>query len=240
MGKSIGKAMGQMNQAMNGLGQRNGSYAGQQQGEAMASLNKAATQVQESMNAMQQSAGNSGGMSLMQQLRQMAAQQQGINMQTKELGEGKGLSQEQKEQVGRLAAQQEAVRKSLEQLNKESQGSEDRRRIMGDLQKIADDMKEVVQNMEQQNINPNTIRQQERILSRLLDAQSSMRERDFEKRRKAITGTTPTRKSPAELQNQEQPDQLRRDLLKALEEGYSKDYQELIRKYYEMLGKRKE
>src|SRR5450759_2242847 len=42
MGKAIGKAMGNMAQAMSGLEQRNGSQASAQQGEAMASLNNAA------------------------------------------------------------------------------------------------------------------------------------------------------------------------------------------------------
>jgi hypothetical protein len=147
------------------------------------------------------------------------------------------LSQQQLQEMGRLAKQQEAVQKSLEELNKEAQGGQDRNRILGDLQKIADEMKEVVENLQQNNINPNTIQQQQRILSRLLDAQTSMRERDFEQRRKSLTGTTQLRRSPADIQNDPGLDQIRRDLLKAAEEGYSKDYQDLIRKYYDALNK---
>ena len=171
----------------------------------------------------------------MQQLRRMAGQQQSINIQTEQLSQGQG--QQQMQEMGRLARQQEAVRKSLEQLNKEAQGSQERNRILGDLQKIADEMKEVVENLQQNNVNPNTIQRQQRILSRLLDAQTSMRERDFEQRRKSLTGTTQTRRSPAEIQDDSGLDLLRRDLLKAAEEGYSKDYQDLIRKYYDALNK---
>jgi hypothetical protein len=237
MGRAIGKAMGNMAQAMNGLEQRNGQSAGAQQGEAMASLNNAASLVQSSMDAMEQD-GQGGGMgSLLQQLRRMAGQQQSINIQTEQLSQGQGMSQQQIQEMGRLAKQQEAVRKSLEDLNKEAQGNQDRNRILGDLQKIADEMKEVVENLRQNNVNPNTIQQQQRILSRLLDAQTSMRERDFEQRRKSLTGTTQVRRSPMEIQNDSALDQLRRDLLKAAEEGYSKDYQELIRKYYDALNK---
>jgi predicted acetyltransferase len=100
-------------------------------------------------------------------------------------------------------------------------------------------MKEVVNNLQQNNVNPETIKKQERILSRLLDASKSMRERDYEKKRKAETGTQITRKSPDEidLNSLEGKDRLREELLKALEEGYSKDYQELIRKYFEELEK---
>lgn len=237
MGKAVGKAMGNMTQAMSGLEQRNGQQASGQQGEAMASLNNAASLVQSSMDAMQEGGQGGGAGSLLQQLRRMAGQQQSINIQTERLLQGNGLSQQQLQEMGRLAKQQEAVQKSLEELNKEAQGGQDRNRILGDLQKIADEMKEVVENLQQNNINPNTIQQQQRILSRLLDAQTSMRERDFEQRRKSLTGTTQTRRSPADIRKDSGLDQVRRDLLKAAEEGYSKDYQDLIRKYYDALNK---
>jgi len=237
MGKAIGKAMANMTQAMSGLEQRNGQQASGQQGEAMAALNNAASLVQSSMDAMQEGGQGGGSGSLLQQLRRMAGQQQSINMQTEQLSQGNGLSQQQLQEMGRLAKQQEAVQKSLEELNKEAQGGQDRNKVLGDLQKIADEMKEVVANLQQNNVNPNTIQQQQRILSRLLDAQTSMRERDFEQRRKSLTGTTPVRRSPQDIQKDSGLDQIRRDLLKAAEEGYSKDYQDLIRKYYDALNK---
>lgn len=74
----------------------------------------------------------------------------------------------------------------------------------------------------------------------MLDAQTSMRERDYEQRRTSTAGATPVRRSPAELQEESAQNRQRRDLLKAIEEGYSKDYQDLIRKYYDALDKRKE
>jgi hypothetical protein len=237
MGRSVGEALAKMQNAMRALESRNGNQASQEQAGAMAALNKAATQVQQALQQMMQ--GGSGGMgSLMQQLMMMAQQQMGINLQTQKFGEGQ-FSMEQAAQAARLAQEQEAVRKSLEQLNREAEASGNRERILGDLSQIAEEMKEVVRNLEQQNVNPETIRKQERILSRLLDASKSMRERDFEKRRKAQTGTPITRKSPAELDPSvfEGTSKLREDLLKALEQGYAKEYQELIRKYFEQLQK---
>lgn len=237
MGRSIGEALSKMQNAMRALESRNGMQASQEQGGAMASLNKAATQVQQALQQMMQGGGSGMG-SLMQQLQMMAGQQMGINLQTQRLGEG-NLSTEQAAQAARLAQEQEAVRKSLEQLNKEVEASGERDKILGDLNQIAEEMKEVVRNLEQQNVNPETMKKQERILSRLLDASKSMRERDFEKKRKAQTGTQITRKSPGELDPStlEGNSKLREDLLKALEQGYSKDYQELIRKYFEQLQK---
>ena len=43
------------------------------------------------------------------------------------------------------------------------------------------------------------------------------------------------RASPDELTPTEQADKLRRDLLRALESGYAPDYEELIKRYFELL-----
>ncbi len=230
MGKSIGEAMAHMQGALNALEGRNGFGASQEQGSAMTSLNKTAMQIEQAMkNMMQQSGQGMGG--LMQQLQMMAGQQQSINMQTQ--------SMQQAAEAARLAVEQEAVRKSLEQLNKEAQASGEQKKMLGDLEKIADDMKEVVRNLEQNDVNRETIQKQERILSRLLDASKSMRERDYEKKRKAQTGTEIARRSPGDLDPAavEGKNKLLEDLLKSLRHGYSKDYQELIRRYFDQLQK---
>jgi hypothetical protein len=230
MGRAIGEAMMHMRTAMNALESRNGYGASQEQGLAMGSLNKAAMQVQNAMEAMMQGGGSGMG-GLLQQLQALAGKQESINMQTLEMRAAA--------EAARLATGQEAVRKSLEQLAKEAEASGEQKKILGDLDKIAEDMKEVVQNLEQNNVNPETIHKQERILSRLLDASKSMRERDYEKRRKSETGKEIARRSPGELDAStlEGQNRILDDLLKALQQGYSKDYQELIRKYFDALQK---
>ncbi len=230
MGRSIGEALAHMQGALTALEGRNGYSASQEEGQAMASLNKTAKQLQSAMQNMMQSSGSGAG-GLLQQLQMMAGQQESINMQTQ--------SMQAASEAARLAVEQEAVRKSLEQLNKEAQASGEQKNMLGDLEKIAQEMKEVVQNLEQNNVNPETIHKQERILSRLLDASKSMRERDYEKKRKAQTGTQIARKSPGDLDPSalEGKNKLLEDLLKSLEHGYSKDYQELIRRYFEELQK---
>lgn len=238
MGKSIGDAMRQMNSAMQGLEQRNGQQAGGQQQGAMGSLNEAAEQMQNGINEMMQG-GQGQGMGMagfMQRLQQMSGQQQGINQGTQNMG---GLSPQQQAEMGRLAAEQGMVRKSMEQLAKEAAQSGEMSKMLGDLNKIAQEMREVQTDLAQGNVNPETIKKQERILSRMLDSQRSARERDFEKKRKAESGTNVARKSPGEidLNSQEGRNRLRQDLQKAMDEGYAKDYQELIKKYYEALEK---
>ncbi len=236
MGRSLGEAMQSMQQAMRDLDVRNGAQAAQDQTSAMASLNKSAQQVQQSLEAMIQGAqGSPGGMGLMQQLQMMAGQQMQLNAQTRRMGEGGMDEMQRAAEAARIAQEQDAVRKSLEQLKREAQSGGDGDRILGDLDRIASDMRDVVRNLEQNDASDQTIRQQERILSRLLDASRSMRERDFEKRREAASGRRFTRRGPDSLPTEDTKNWLRQEMLRALERGYSRDYQELIRKYFEEL-----
>jgi hypothetical protein len=232
MGKSLGEAMQRMTEAMQSLDQRNGMAAAQQQQGAMAALNEAAFQVQNAIHAMMQSGGQGMGMAgFLQRLQQMSARQQVINQQTQ------ALTPQQAAEMARLAGEQGAVRKSLDQLQREASASGNLSRLLGDLRSIAEEMREVQTDLAQGEVNPETMRKQERILSRLLDSQRSTHERDFEHRRKAETGMNILRAGPGalDLSTQEGKDQLRRDLLRALEEGYVREYQDLIRKYFELL-----
>jgi hypothetical protein len=235
MGKAMGDAMRSMSEAMQSLDQRNSATSSERQESAMAALNQGAQLVQGAMEALQQGGGEGMGMAgFMQRLKQLSGIQQGINQGTKGMG---GMSQEQAAAMARLAGEQGMVRKSLEQLAREAAAAGELHKMLGDLSSIANEMREVQTDLAQGNVNPETIRKQDRILSRLLDAQRSTRERDFEKTRRAQTGTNVARKSPpaVDLSTQEAKEKMRRDLLRAMEQGYTRDYEELIRKYFDAL-----
>ena len=235
LGKSIGNSLRSMSDAMQSLEQRNKPGAAQQQSEAMGSLNEAAQQLQAAMNAMMQGGGQGMGMAgLMQRLQRMSGQQQGINDGTNNLG---GVTPEQAAAMGKLAAEQGMVRKSLEQLAREAAASGELSKMLGDLNRIAQEMREVQTDLAGGSVSPETRRKQDRILSRLLDAQRSAQERDFENQRTSTAGTSPVRPGPAglDLTTQEGRNRLRRDLQKALDEGYARDYEDVIRRYFEVL-----
>jgi hypothetical protein len=228
MARAIGEAFRNMYNALSALDTRNAPSASQEQRLAMESLNKAAMAVQQSLQTMLQQSGGQGAGSLMQQLQNLAGKQMSINARTLAA-----------EEAARLSVEQQAVQKSLERLSAEARASGKQQRILGDLERIAEEMKEVVRNLEQNDVNPETIRKQERILSRLLDASRSTRERDFEKKRRSRPGQNVGRPGPDELDPETLlgKNKLREDLLRALEHRYSRDYEDLIKKYFEELQK---
>ncbi len=241
MGRALGNAERQMGQSIDNLQKRDKSSAQAQQSGAMESLNEAASLMKSSMDQMMQG-GQGGGMpSLMQQLQNLSGQQMKLNNLTQMMQQamqGK-LSMEQQAQMRRLSDQQEMIRKSLEQLNKEAIKAGQSKKIPANLNDIAKQMQEVVKDLTSNDIDQKVLQQQEHILSRLLDAQRSVNERDYQKERESNSGKDIAQKSPAELNlnNDKDKSEIKDALNKAEQEGYTKDYQDLIRKYFEALQK---
>jgi hypothetical protein len=241
MGKSLGDARREMMKSLQAMQTRNSHFAANSQGEAMKSLNEAATMMQSSMEAMMQGGGQGGMMSLMQQMGQMAQQQMGLNNLTQKLQEGNQgqLTPSEQAELQRISQQQELIKKSLEELNKEAKRTGESKKIPANLENIVKQMEEVISDMNTRNLDDKLIQKQERILSRLLDAQRSLNERDFEKQRESFTGENIVRESPSELnlRSGKERDRIKDELNRAVSEGYKKDYENLIKKYFEELQK---
>jgi hypothetical protein len=135
----------------------------------------------------------------------------------------------------RLAAEQGAVRKGLARLEKEFGN---RSEVLGKLDDMGEEMKKVVGDLERLKVDQSTLDRQKKILSRLLDAEKSMRERDFSEKRRAEVGEDVSRPSPKELSTDLlQPGQIAKDdLSKFLEESYPKEYDQLIKEYFKALS----
>ena len=241
MGKALGQAYSEMQQSITSMQNQNGALASQFQKQAMQHLNEAASLMKGGMDQMMNGGQGGGMMSMMQQLQQLSQQQMNLNQLTQMMNQGK-LTQEMMSQMQRLAQQQEMIRKSLDQLNKEARESGESKRLAANLEKIMEQMREVVTNLQTEKINDDLVKQQEKILSRMLDAQRSINERDFEKNRISNTGQNIARTSPPDLilSTEEGKNKLKDELLKAINEGYKKDYEDLIRKYFEALEKAKQ
>lgn len=239
MGRSLGDAKKEMDNSTQAMKSRNGMLAANQQGEAMKSLNEAAMMMKNSMESMMQGGGQGGLMSLMQQLQGLSGQQMNLNNLTQKLQQMMqgGMTPQQQLEMQRLSQQQQLIQKSLDQLNREAKVSGQSTKLPGDLDNILQKMQEVVTDMQGEKLNDELIQKQENILNKLLDAQRSINERDYEKERESRSGENVARNFPAELDlsSANTLNKIRDELNKAVKEGYSRDYEELIRKYYEIL-----
>jgi len=242
MGNALGKAARNMDESQRAMQNRNGYLASSKQGAAMGNLNEAAKMMGNAMQAMMKPGGQGGGMmSLLQQLQKLSGQQMSLNQLTQRLGQNGRMTQQQMAQLQRLAQQQSLIKKSMQALNKEAKETGQSKKLPVDFDRVIQDMKEVITGMKTQKLDAELITTQNRILSKLLDAQRSINEKDYEKRRESNSGTDIVKKSPEQIdfEKKQNSDEIRRELLNSIKEGYSKDYQELIRNYFEALQKEK-
>jgi hypothetical protein len=168
----------------------------------------------------------------------MCNKQNQLNQQTKECNNPSlnpnGKPKPGREGIEKLAGEQGAIRKSLEQLNQEFGNS---RQVLGRLDDIAKEMKEIEEALADGNVGEDTQQRQLRIFSRMLQASRSLQRRDYTEQRQATTAETevthiPT-SLPAELLNDRT--NLEDRLNEYLGEGYPEQYREQIRAYFKAL-----
>jgi predicted ribosome quality control (RQC) complex YloA/Tae2 family protein len=237
--RETGDALLSMDRAVTEMAERQVERVTGHQKSSMMHLNNLALMLSDLMDQMMNAAGGMGGgmsmQQLLQQLQQMSGQQQGINEQIQQMLNdmvGNRMSVDQQERLEQLRSQQEALRRQLEELSQDDEAAE---RILGDLKRIAEQMQESIEEMQRRELGRPLVRRQQEILSRLLDAQRSIRERGREERREGEQARESRRTPPPPVPASNPADRLRRDLLRALEAGYSIDYEELIKRYFEVL-----
>ncbi len=189
-----------------------------------------------------QSSSSSGGagalQQLMQQLTQMAQQQMELNQMTESLRQrmGEQGSMSHQEQLARIRAEQERL---MEQARHLAEEFGDRNEVLGRLDDTVDEMEGTLAEMQEHGASQEAVDRQKRILSRLLDAQRSLRRRDYTRERRASVGETYSRTSPEALADEitQARRELREDLLRAMQREYPTEYRELIRAYFESLAR---
>jgi hypothetical protein len=236
IGKGMGMSNAMMQEAINALSQRNGRGAAKSQQQAMKSLNETAMAIHQSMKQMRSSGSASGYEQFLEQMKKMAGQQQGINNQSMQLAMGQMAAAAQQGLLQKLLREQRQVRKSLREMMDEMRQSGEKG--LGDMGGIAHEMDEVLKDLERRRISKKTVDKQRRILSRMLDSQKSMTQRGEKEERKSETATEILTSGPAGL-----PTDLgqRRSLTleamnRALKAGYPRDYQSMIRRYFNAIS----
>lgn len=239
MGQQLARAMNQMKSAAEMLALGNFGDSKGAMTQARMSLNRAVAMVLDAAAAAAQGGGMKSGLqSLLEQLSQMTSEQMAINAGMSGIPipiPVSGLSASQMEQLQRLLAQQAALREQLERLLQSMGGQ--RPGLTGRLDQLVEEMKAVERALSELQIDRKLIERQEGILSRLLDAQRSLRQEGFKEERQAETGKGYRIEVRPELPEDfgERNQVLREELLRALKQGYPGEYELLIRSYFEKL-----
>jgi len=192
------------------------------------------------MQAMQNSSsggGGGGGMqSLMQMLEQMSQEQMAMNMLTEQLmmqmqEQGGNMDAAMQQQIQKLANDQQRLAENLKRAlqnnpNAQKQGSS--------LQQIADEMDSISRQLKNNQISPDLLERQERIVSKMLDAQRSINKREFTEKRKGETAPHDIRQADNKTLDY---NALRKNsLLEDSYRSYPREYQQVILEYLKQLN----
>ncbi|MCI4669313.1 MAG: hypothetical protein MRZ79_14355 [Bacteroidia bacterium] len=208
------------------------------QQEAMTGINNLANMLSEVMKQMQQN---------------MMSQMQGNSMCNKPNGKKpnmKGIGQKQQQlnqqmqnmmkmgkmnpsQLQEMAARQEAIRKQLKEAMNQMKGQNGK--PLGDMEKVMKDMIQSETDLVNKQLTAETMKRQRQILSRLLQADRSVRERELDDKRESRTAKNLDKKSPEELSLEEYKNKIRQELLKTNKLEYSTDFLILIEQYFKKL-----
>ncbi len=239
--KELGRAINELENSKDAFAQGN-SARGKQSGQsASEAIDRAVLALREAESACQKPGPNKGGKSgsSREKVQGLANQQGELNQESQSLADR--LTQQQRIAAGdqasieRLAAQQQMIRQGLEEAMKNAKPGD---QILGRMDQAKDDMAQVEQNLQRGRLDDETLARQQKILSRMLDAQRSLNKRDFDAQRESNTGHDLTRPTPAALRAGllKREDRVRSDLLRAQAEKYPGEYRSLVEAYLRRLG----
>lgn len=237
VGKTLEKGMEAMKDAAYGLESGAVQMANESGEEAVQDLNAVVIQLIRTVQSMSSCSSGSPMSSMMQQMQQLSEDQQQLNQMMQQLRDEMkgGKSRRLQGSLPSFAEQQARIQQELEKvLGEIGEGGG----LLGKLDDVSKRLEDAAKRMQAGQVDDQLLRDQEWALTRLLDSQRSIRERDFGKERRSETakelGELP---SPSELpEGLEGVDRdLREDLLKALERRYPPQYEDLIKRYFRSL-----
>lgn len=231
---SLGAAQREINAALSAMEEERMADAAEASARSYRRLNLAAVEL---LRANVSSGGSSSGArQRMQQLmqRQMSLQQE--LQRLLERGRAGQWSTEERAHMARLAGEQRKMKELVEQIGAESQGTNE---LMGKLDDIAGAMEQIAKDLEEGRLDRDIIDRQERIFTRLLDSQRSMRERDYKKERTSTTAGAVAPLAPGTREGRsDDREVLLRTIRRAMQEKGPAEYEDLLRLYFRALSEK--
>lgn len=227
----LGETLTNMNSSLLFLEQKKAFMSATTATTAVTNLNQVTMEL---LSAAQQcSQGQGQGQSKLQQMldgqRQMMQQTESmLGMQAMK----ERLLQQRQAELRRLSSQQ----RSLQDLAREIQQDLKENRVLGRMDRIIDEMEEVLKDLESGIVDEGTLRNEERILSRLLDAERSVHTRDYEKKRLSVAADDVFSEGGSDPNKQRTPQMLREEIRRAMTLQAPGEFEALIKLYFRALA----
>ncbi len=225
-----------MDQSLEGLKKRNQSQSISNQQLTMTSVNNLALLLGDVLQQMQQQmAMAQGGKPKKGQKNTpgMSQLQQQLNKQIENLKKSGKSGRALSEELAKLAAQQEMIRRALEEAEKGiKEIGEDGKGTNGD---IIEKMEQTETDLVNKQITIETIKRQQEILTRLLEAENSIRERELDKAREAQQASKKEISIPPEFEEYLKAKEKEIELLRTVPPKLNPYYKQEVNDYFKRL-----
>ncbi|MFZ9848405.1 MAG: hypothetical protein ACO3EE_09685 [Flavobacteriales bacterium] len=248
--KEIGAINQNLKESIQFLGERQTHLANEKQRYVMTSVNNLALMLDESLQQMQNQAaqkkfGNQkcnkpgSGPPDISDLKKLQEQ---LNKQLKEMKDGqdeggksgnKGSNGESgdKKKLAKMAAQQSAIRQYMQEMSKQLE-KEGKGMSGSGMDKLNELMKKTEHDIVNNKVTTETILRQKEILTRLLEAEKAIKEREFDKERKANEGKDSNKRNQNKIKEYKWHKKEEDELLKAVPPALNLFYKKKANEYF--------
>jgi len=235
----VTRELNEMNQNMDAsieaIRERKKTDASVSQQLTMTSVNNLALMLDNVMRQMQESMANSMGKGDKndgeQQMPGLSEMQKQLNQQIRELSQSGKSGRELSEELAKLAAEQERIRKALEEADKKYGGEQ------GEMDKLMQQMEDTEMDLVNKNLNRQMQQRQQQILTRMLEAEKAMRERELDSKREAKSATQYEKMLPKAFEDYVKQREKEIELLKTVPARLVPFFKIEVSQYFERLKK---
>lgn len=159
--------------------------------------------------------------------------QKQLNEQIAQLKNGKKPGQQMSKELSQIAQKQAALRRALGELEKSLQKGKEKSGGLADVKQM---MEKTERELLNKKFTPETIMRQQQILSRLLESEKALMERELDQKREAEKPDSKERTTlPAEIRDLLQKNRSQKEQLQQGTPKLSEMYQDVFDKYFESI-----
>jgi hypothetical protein len=160
--------------------------------------------------------------------------QKQLNEKLNQMKNGQKPGESMSKELAKMAAQQEMIRNALKELQKKAGGGTQAGKELSEIMK---QMEQTEKDLVNKRISQETVMRQKEILTRLLEAEKSARERDTDKNRESNTGKDLNRNLPPDLEKYLKEKEKQTELLKTVNPAFTPYYKKEVNEYFQKIEK---
>lgn len=246
--KEVGLMNDYLDESVKAIKQRKADVASGKQQFAMTSINNLALMLSNVLKQMQDQAANAkegngmcnkpgkkpGGKGKGKKP-SLGELQKHLNAQMQQLGKKGKSGQQMSEELAKMAARQEMIRNALKEL--ENEMGQDGKKAGSNLGKLAEKMEKTEEDIINRQITQQTIERQQEILTRLLEAEKSVRERETEERRESEVAKQQNVSIPPSFSKYLKQKEKQIELLKTVPPNFTQYFKQEVGDYFKKIEK---